>query len=328
MMEMLRHFLRSFRALTQFSRLPKGIGFIALSAAIYGLTMVVTKGALEYLPPITLLTVQTASSVAFFWTIVCLQGVHVPLRWNTFKVGFPGLLEPGLSYLFGIFGLSLTTASNATFISTMEPVVTIALSWLLLKEQVSKLLAGLGLIACLGVVLIAAPDATAAGRGSLWGDTLVFLNVLFASLYAIATSRSIQNLPPVVLAAVQQSFALIFFLIMMIIALSFRWEAIVMMPETLLSLFVAIASGAFGYGTAFLLYLAALRHQTAGRISVYLTLVPIFGALGAYVLLGERFLPSQGIGGGLILFAIIGISRIPDQAKISIPGISDQATKK
>ncbi|KAM3106795.1 DMT family transporter [Phormidesmis sp. 146-33] len=313
MTEMLRYFLQSFRAFTQFPKLSQGVGLIVLSAAVYGLTMVVTKGALEHLPPITLLTIQTASSVIFFWTIVLLQGVRVPLRWNTLKAGVPGLLEPGLSYLFGMFGLSLTTASNATFIGTMEPVVTIALSWLILKERISRLLIVLGLIACLGVTIVAAPDATSKGQGSLWGDTLMFLNVLFASLYAISTSRSIKHLAPVVLAAMQQSFALLFFLVVMVGAFNLRLETIVSTPATWFSLLVAIASGAFGYGTAFLLYLAALRHQTAGRISVYLTLVPIFGVLGAYVLLGERLLLSQGLGGGLILLAVISISRIPDQ---------------
>lgn len=314
MTEMLRHFLQSFRAFTQFSKLPQGLSFIILSAAVYGLTMVVTKRALDHLPPITLLTVQTASSVTFFWTIACLKRVQVPLRWNILKAGFPGLLEPGLSYLFGMFGLSLTTASNATFISTMEPVVTIALSWLILKERISKLLIVLGLLACLGVAIVAIPDATSKGQGSLLGDTLVSLNVLFASLYAIVTSRSIKHLAPVVLAAIQQSFALLFFLVMMMGAFSLHLETIVFTPTTWFSLLVAMVSGAFGYGTAFLLYLTALRHQTAGRISVYLTLVPIFGVIGAYVLLGERLLLSQGLGGGLILLAIIGISRVPDQA--------------
>jgi drug/metabolite transporter (DMT)-like permease len=328
MMEMLRHFLQSLRAFTGISRLPQGVSLIVLSAAVYGLTMVVTKGALEHLPPITLLTIQTASSVTFFWAIVFLQGIQVSLRWNTFKAGFPGLLEPGLSYLFGMFGLSLTTASNATFIGTMEPVVTIALSWLILKERISKLLIGLGLVACLGVAIVAAPDAASAGQGSIWGDALVFLSVVFASLYAISTSRSIKHLAPVVLAAMQQSFALLFFLVMMIGAFSLRLETIVFTSATWFSLLVAVASGAFGYGTAFLLYLAALRHQTAGRTSVYLTLIPIFGVLGAYVLLGERLLLSQGLGGGLILLAIIGISRASDQVTVSIPNIPDQDIKK
>jgi drug/metabolite transporter (DMT)-like permease len=186
----------------------------------------------------------------------------------------------------------------------------------------------LGLLACLGVAIVATPDVTSKGQGSLWGDALVSLNVLFASLYAITTSRLIKQLAPVVLAAIQQSFALLFFLIMMMGAFSLHLEAIVFTPTTWPSLVVAMLSGAFGYGTAFLLYLTALRHQTAGRISVYLTLVPIFGVLGAYVLLGERLLLSQGLGGGLILLAIIGISRVPDQVTVSISRVPDQATRK
>ncbi|NJL20863.1 MAG: DMT family transporter [Leptolyngbyaceae cyanobacterium SM1_3_5] len=210
-LEILRRFLQFFHAIAQSLKLPQGVSLIVSSAAVYGLTMVVTKGALDRLPPITLLTVQTASSVCFFWTLVGWQGSRVPLTWSTVKIGLLGLLEPGLSYLSGMFGLSLTTASNATFIGTMEPVVTIALSWLLLKERINKSLIALGLIACLGVALVAAPGATSNGRGSVWGDGLMFLGVIFASLYAIATSHSIRDLAPVGIAAIQQSFALLFF---------------------------------------------------------------------------------------------------------------------
>ena len=311
-MKLLQTVHQSLRTSVQLFKRSSGVGWIVLSAGVYGLTMVVTKGALEHLPPITLLTVQTASSVTFFWTIAYFQGIRIPLNWNTLKAGFPGLLEPGFSYLFGMFGLSLTTASNATFISTMEPVVTIALAWLLLKERINQRLILLGMVACLGVALVAAPDATTKGQGSLWGDTLVFLNVVFASLYAITTSRSIQHFTSVGLAAVQQSFALFFFLIVMGVAFFLRLETISYTSEIGFSVLVAIASGAFGYGTAFLLYLTALRHQSASRISVYLTLVPLFGVVGAYTLLGERFLPLQGVGGSLILFAIICISRNPN----------------
>jgi drug/metabolite transporter (DMT)-like permease len=312
LMEMLRHFPKTFRGFNLLTKQHQSVSLIVLSAAIYGLTIVITKGALEHLPPITLLTVQTASSVTFFWAIAYFQGIQIPWRWSVLKAGFPGLLEPGLSYLFEIFGLSISTACNASFISSMEPVVTIALSWLILKERINKPLIALGLIACLGVAIVATPDSASGGNRSIWGDTLVFVGVLFASLNTITTSRSSKHLSPVVLAGMQQSFALIFLLVILIVALSLRLETFVVTPETWFSLLVATASGAFGYGTAFLLYLVALRHQTAGCISVYLTLIPIFGALSAYVLLGERLLPSQGLGGALILFAIISIARISD----------------
>ncbi|NJL20862.1 MAG: DMT family transporter [Leptolyngbyaceae cyanobacterium SM1_3_5] len=105
-----------------------------------------------------------------------------------------------------------------------------------------------------------------------------------------------------------------FFLVVLSGAFVLQLETMTVSSETWPSLLVAFGSGAFGYGTAFLLYLAALRHQSAGRISVYLTLIPIFGVAGAYLLLGERFLPLQGLGGILILFATVCISRIPNQA--------------
>ncbi|PPS45631.1 DMT family transporter [Chroococcidiopsis sp. TS-821] len=300
--------LRSFKRLPA---LPEGIHFIILAAAIYGLTIVLTKGALEQIPPFTLLCIQTASSVLFFWTIVIFQGIPVPLRWTTLKLSLAGLLEPGLSYIFGMFGLALTTASNATFISTTEPAITMALSWLILREQFNIAFVGLGLLACVGVSFIVTPDGSSITLGSIWGDLLVCLSVLFASLYAITAARSVQRIHPVVLAAIQQSVALMLFIVMFVGALFFGFESFELTPTIWDNLLIAIASGAFGYGLAFLLYLAAVRYLPASRLSLYLTLTPVFGTIGAYFILGERLLVSQGFGGSLIILAVVGISCSP-----------------
>jgi drug/metabolite transporter (DMT)-like permease len=302
----------SFLALKQLLKLPKGVNLIVISAALYGLTMVVTKGTLAHIPPLTLLTVQTASSVAFFWSVVFLQGIQIPLQWNTLKIGLAGLLEPGMSYLFAMLGLSLTTANNSTFISTTEPVITVALSWFILREPISRGLMGLGFVACIGVAIVAAvPDPISFGQGGLWGDALILLSALFASLYAITTSRSVGSLAPVAVAAIQQSVSLILYLGIAIAAVTLNWEVIEFTATTWKSLLVAVLSGAFGYGLAFLLYVAAMRYQPASKISLYLTLIPIFGAIAAYFFLGESFLLSQKFGGTLILLAVIGISRLP-----------------
>lgn len=291
--------------------LPEGTYLIILAAAIYGLTIVLTKGALAQIPPFTLLCIQTASSVLFFWTIVIFQGIQVPLRWTTLKLSLAGLLEPGLSYIFGMFGLALTTASNATFISTTEPAITMALSWLILREHFNLAFVGLGLLACVGVSFIVTPDGSSITSGSIWGDLLICLSVLFASLYAITAARSVQRLHPVVLAAIQQSVALILFIMMLVGALWLGVESFEFTPAMWGNLVIAIASGAFGYGLAFLLYLAAVRYLPASRLSLYLTLTPVFGAIGAYFILGERFLVSQGFGGSLIILAVVGISCLP-----------------
>ncbi|NJM49032.1 MAG: DMT family transporter [Alkalinema sp. RU_4_3] len=288
----------------------QGIGLIVLSTAIYGLTMAVTKGTLDYIPPLTLLTVQTASSVLLFWTIVVVR--RIPVQWNrqTVQVGLSGLLEPGLSYLCGMLGLSMTTASDAALLGTLEPIATIAFAWLFLKERVGKLLLGLGGLACLGVLFVAMPEGGGAVRSSLPGNLLVMMSVVFAALYVIVTSRSIGQMSPVLLAALQQSAALGLFAIIEVWA-CFHGEHLVWQGGTGWSLVVAVLSGAFGYGLAFLLYLEALRRRSASEISLYLALVPVFGAIAAYVVLGERLLPVQGLGGMLILLAVVGVSKLP-----------------
>lgn len=291
--------------------LPKGTDLIILSAALFGVTMVLTKGSLNDIPPLTLLSIQSASSVTLFWTIILVQKISVPLNKDTLKIALTGLLEPGLSYIFGIFGLALTTACNSSLINTTEPLVTIALSWLILGESISISLVALGFIACLGVIFVALPDLASFGDGSMLGNCLIFVSVLFAGLYSVITSVKVKTLPPVVLAAIQQSISLILFLVMTFGAFALHLETIDLTTTTFRSVLIAMVSGAFGYGLAFLLYLGAINYQSATRISLYLTLIPIFGIISAYFLLGERFMPVQIFGASLILVTIAGISQLP-----------------
>jgi len=291
--------------------LQKGTDLIILSAALFGVTMVLTKGVLNDLPPLTLLSIQSASSVTLFWTIIVLQKISVPLNRDTLKIALTGLLEPGLSYIFGIFGLSLTTASNSSLINTTEPLVTIVLSWLILGESISISFVSLGFIACLGVIFVALPNLASLEDGSMLGNCLIFVSVLFAGLYSVITSVNVKSLPPVVLAAIQQSVSLILFLVMTLGAFALHLETIDLTTISFKSILIAMVSGAFGYGLAFLLYLGAINYQSATRISLYLTLIPIFGVISAYILLGERFMPMQIFGASLILVTVVVISQLP-----------------
>lgn len=293
----------------QLSNSSKGLSLAVWCAACSGLSFAMTKGALNSLSPQILLVIEAASSVTFLWGLVLWQGIKIPLRWSTFKVSCLGLLEPGLSYLTIMQGLALTTASSATFIGATEPVVTIAFACLILREYINAPKIFLTLLSCLGVVLVASPDGTGSTQGSLLGDLLVFLGVAIASLYGIITYRSLRltkDLSPLVMAVVQQSVALIFFIVITLSASApidftgISWQV----------LSLAIVAGILGWGVAFWLYLCSLQYQSASETSLYLTLIPVFGVIGAYVLLGELLSLVQGFGGCLILMAVTGISRL------------------
>ncbi|QFS52731.1 DMT family transporter [Nostoc sphaeroides] len=296
-------------------KFPKVLALMVLSAACFGLATVITKAALAYLTPLTLLVTQTASSVTFLWILIFWQGIKVPMQWGTLRASLAGLLEPGLSYIFGTLGISLTDASNATLIFTTEPIMTLVLAWLILRERITLRLVALGLLAFVGVVLITSSDIVSVSKGSLVGNLFVLFGVFCASLYAITTRRFVTSLEPLLLTALQQSVALLWFIFILKVTQFLKIQPIDIANIPWNGWLLAVVSGIMAYSLAFWLYLSALRHQPTSATSLYLTLIPLFGITSAYVFLGERLLPIQGLGGGLVIAAVAGISQLPQQTE-------------
>lgn len=286
------------------------IGAAVAAAACWGTATVMTKGSLESVPPFTLVAIQLTSSVVFLWLVIFWQGLRIPLRWQTLKPALSGLSEPGLAATFGTLGLAMTTASSTSLIITSEPIVTLILAWLILRERVSWQVMALALAALAGVLLVTLPEAAAGGQASLLGNLLVFLGVLCASLYVIATRRAVFSLDPLPLVALQQLMALIWSLLVLAVVLLTPTGESGLLKLTPDGLLLAVASGVIGYGFTFWLFLIALQRLPAGIASLFLMLVPVFGVAGAYVFLNEHLTLIQLAGGGLILVALAGISRL------------------
>ena len=288
---------------------PLAVGAAVLSAACFGLGTVMSEAVLARVPPFTLLPLQLAASVAFLGVVVLWQGIRLPRRREDLKPALTGILEPGLAYTAGVVGLALTTASNATLVGSTETVVTIFLAWLLLRERVGLRLVALALVAVAGVLLVTVPDAgSAAGEGSLSGDLLVFVGVLFAALYAVANRRHVAGVEPPLLAAMQHSVGLAWSLAALAAVLLLGAGGLGLAGLGPGALAMALASGVVQYALPFWLYLFALRSMTVSVLSFYLSLIPVFGVAGAHLFLGERLAPSQLFGGLLIVAAISATS--------------------
>jgi drug/metabolite transporter (DMT)-like permease len=226
------------------------------------------------------------------------------------RYGAPGLLEPGASYLLGLMGLTLTTASSSTLISSVEPVFILGLSWMLFKEQIQPLLFGLAAIAVVGVLLTVGVDLRSGDQSAI-GDLLVAAGTGCAALYVVLSQVGARNLPAVSLAAIQQSIGLagvIFVWVSLGQADQSQWATL---PWNVWGL--AIASGIVQYALAFWLYLQALKTVTASIAAQFLSLTPVFGVAGAYVFLGERLTQLQGVGMAIVVAAVIGIARMQSE---------------
>ncbi|MCG8481049.1 MAG: DMT family transporter, partial [Spirochaetales bacterium] len=240
------------------------VGVIALVySAAWGFGFTVSKIALESFDALTLLTIQLSSSSLF------LLGALVAVRgWKalcslSIKHGLPGLLEPGMSYLFGTVGLSLTSATNASLIGSSEILLTIVASALFLRESVRPRQFALAIVGSLGVAVIALQDLQPDAFGAFWGDALVLTGVLFAVAYVLASKRLIATSNPLSMVTSQQLFGLLAIVVFRSVLANFSAHYDVRIAAVPGPWLPAVVSGVLSYAVAFLCYLSAIRRLPA-----------------------------------------------------------------
>jgi drug/metabolite transporter (DMT)-like permease len=286
-------------------------GFILamiLAAACWGAGAVMSKGILDYLPPLTLLVVQLLASLAFLWTVIAIQRIRVPLGRETLRLSLIGLLNPGLAYTFSLLGLSLTTASMSALLWAAEPILILGLAWLILRERLTRSLLACSLLAIIGVFLVIGVNTRIDSSGSFVGNLLILAGVLCCALYTVLTRRDASTLDPVLLLAVQETAALLWALLIWPLELG-SGEMTDLTAISLSTWLWAVASGIVYYALAFWFYIVGLKKIPASLAGFFLNLIPIFAVGGAYLFLGERLAAVQWAGVALILVAVMAMLR-------------------
>ena len=281
------------------------LALIAASAA-WGVGTVISKRAVEEIPPLTLLPIQLVSSLVVL--AVLLAAGRVPFRDPSAPVALErlGILNPGLSYALGLLGLVSITASLAVLIWALEPVLILLLAGWFLRERLGRGLIGMSVVAALGVgVVVYDPAST----GSLVGVGLTVAGVICCAVYSTAARRWLsptQQAASVV--AVQQLYALVF----AIVLAGLVWAvggAVMPADVSAVGIASAVVSGVLYYGVAYWMYLWALRKLPASIAAASFYLIPIFGLAASFVVLGERLTGLQTVGAVVVVLAVLGIAR-------------------
>jgi drug/metabolite transporter (DMT)-like permease len=279
---------------------------LTLAAACWGIGTVISKRAIDEIPPLTLLPIQLAVSLAVLALLMRWRGL--PFRDPSASpiLGRLGILNPGLAYAFSLLGLVSITASLSVMIWAIEPLVILFLAAWFLRERIGPSLVVLSLVAIGGLLLVIGQPG---GSGSLLGVLLTIAGVGCCATYTVVTRRwlvTAYSTAQVIVA--QQAYAIALALVLVVAAWLLGgapWPAHV----TAAGWASAIASGILYYALAYWFYLTGLRHVPASIAAVSFYLIPIFGVAGASLLLGERLDPSQWVGVAIVLGAVLLITR-------------------
>ncbi len=277
------------------------------AAACWGIATVMTKGVLEFVPPLTLLLVQLLCSNLLLWIIIVGRRSPLPPLAESWQLGLPGLLQPGLSFTTAIAGLVLISASVEALIWSLETILIMALAWVILGERVRVPLLLLALLGVSGVALVTVTGSTtAAGSNSALGNLLILIGTFCAALYTVLVRDRVAYASPLLITALNQAIGLLG--VLLVWGVSLVWFSSGLARFTPITLAVASLSGIMLHALPFWLHTIVLQNMPASFAALFLILIPLFTISGASLFLNETLSNAQWIGAGLILLSMTGIS--------------------
>lgn len=275
---------------------------------LWGVSFVASKAVLTEISPLTYMGVRFLIASVLLVGVMAIRGRPRFSRQTHGMIALTALAEPVAYFLFESYGLRLTTATTASLIIATTPMAVMILAALTLKEPIAPR----GIVAVVlsigGVIMIVLGGNPATSAGSVQVETvqqvvgvlLIFGAVISAALYITLARNLTQKHDPVNLTVVQTWWGAGVFIVLWQIQSPAARAVTLSTAGWVAILFLAVGATV----TAFLMYNWALRHETAGRASLYINAIPVITAVTGRVVLGERFTPFQMAGAVLVLIAV------------------------
>lgn len=287
---------------------------MVLVVLIWGLNLTISKWALREFPPLAFTAIRFA--VGSLLLLVVLRASEGPIRfprtaWLPMLV--LGLIGNSLYQLLFMLGLERTTPSNSGLVLAALPVAVAALGAASGTERLSgKGMQGIAL-AFVGVCLVIASHGLDFSNRTVQGDLLTFAGMLAWAVFtlgvrrfklplstlAITTFTTLTGTPVLIAAGIPD-------------LLSMDWG------RTTVLGWAALGYACFiSLGTAYILWNRSVRVLGPNRTAIYNTMTPLVAMLSSVLLLSERIVPTQVIGGALVIAGVLRAQRPPSPTAVA-----------
>ncbi|PPC74748.1 EamA family transporter [Pokkaliibacter plantistimulans] len=278
---------------------------LAATTFLWAANAVVSRGLVGHMPPISLA----------FWRWTLAGAILIPLTWQSIRSHWP-LIRPQLPWLALLAVLSVgaynsilymavqkTTAINTALMNTLIPMTTMLAAWLMLGARPTGRQTGGMLLGFVGMIVIVSKAnwQVLASLAFNHGDLLMLVAVGCWALYSVLLKKRHLGIPPVTLLAVVVMLGVPMILPFYV----WEWSQQGGFAVDLTNLAAIGFTGVFASIVAYLLWNHGVGILGPSAASLFIFLMPVFGALLGVTLLGEALLPYHGIGGVLILAGLV-----------------------
>jgi drug/metabolite transporter (DMT)-like permease len=241
----------------------------------------------------------------FAWPYLKRDWPVIRARWKVLLL--LGAIGVGAHNSLAYLGLNFTTATNGVILNSFIPIMIVALSWLILRERITRLQT-LGVVISFFGVLAILTEGSFAKLATLQfniGDIFVILSMVMWSVYTIGLRWRPAGLHVMtfllVVAIIGNAFVIPLWIAEMALGHFVQWS------WTTLAALVSVAL--FSSVLAYLFWNRGVEEVGANVAGLFVHLMPAFGVVLAWLLLDERLAPYHVAGIVLILAGIWLTSR-------------------
>ncbi len=280
--------------------------YLSLATILWGSDYVFAKIALREISPIGFAAIRTLISTGVMFPIF----IHREKDWRVKPRHIPlliglALLGTFFNRIFWATGMNLTSASNASLLTTTSPIFVLIVSFFLFRATVTGR-AVLGIVVSfIGVSLVIRGDWTAwaKGGGNLWGDLCMLLASLTWAFFTVSAKFLMKEYSSLKVTAYIMLVGSLLFLPFLTNQNPGGWSGV--SPLGWMSVVYVAISGNF---LAYLLWMRGIQNVGPLRTILYSYLTPITAILFAVPLLNESLTPMQ-IWGALVVFTGVFLAR-------------------
>ena len=277
--------------------------------------LVVSKSAASFMTPFELSfsrwVICSLILLIFCYTKI---GNHIStIRGNfskLFVLGF--LLAMGSTFL--IWSVDSTTVFNASLLGASQPLITLIMALVIGLESTSRIQYLGILLGLMGVVVLiteASSDLIANFRFNL-GDVLVLAAVLFYSLYTVCLVKWRLQLPSYIIMTTSSVSAS---LILFPLTISHSGFAFIDLWFDPIAILIIFFMAVFPTALATSLWNRAVINIGANKASVFINLMPVFGALASILIFDDRFKLFHFYGTILVVIGVWMVAFRKDSSK-------------
>lgn len=268
---------------------------LLLATGLWGISNCLTSICLNELQPLTLNAFRFITGFLVLGAIYFkrLRGVNKKTLQYSVLVG----LSLVVVYAGATYGVMYTSVSNAGFIGAMTVLFTPLFEFILYRKKPGKKFSFALLLCLIGIAMLTLNETLKPALG----DIICLLVPTFYAVDLMLTEKAVAD-PEVDPLALGVCDLAVVGVVMLVLSLLVETPALPQSPKVWVS---ALFLGIFCSGVCLVLQSVYQKDTTATRAGLIFTLEPVFSAIFAFFLLGERLGVKGYIGAALMLMSLV-----------------------